>query len=262
VLVVGGTNFRREFVDSAELYDPLVGNWSATGNMNVARFSHTAIVLPDGKVLVVGGYGDDPIAVIKSLNSAELYDPITGTWSMTGSIRDARVAHIAALLLNGKVLVAGGNDGKHGDSLGSAELYDPSTGNWTVTGSLSYANQHFTASTLANGKVLVAGGLGDPVAQLYDPSTETWSPTGRMNASRQDHTACMLKNGEVLVAGGSTYGIVTNGAELYDPSTETWRITASMNAQRQQHDACTLANGKVLVVGGTGTPDTAELFSP
>ncbi|HEY8818385.1 MAG TPA: kelch repeat-containing protein, partial [Candidatus Limnocylindrales bacterium] len=128
---------------------PAVASWSATGTMITARSELAAILLPDGKVLAVGGCGDP---VCNSLASAELYDPHTGTWSATGSMIEARKNHTATLLQNGRVLVAGG--GNHA----SAELYDPTTGTWSATGSMTEARNDHSATLLPNGKVLVAGG--------------------------------------------------------------------------------------------------------
>src|SRR5262249_56355469 len=100
------------------------------GSLNPPRFHHTSTLLPDGRVLVVGGeYRSTPLA------SAELYDPATGTWSNTGSLSTARDSHTATLLTNGMVLVAGGRETDPGPALATAELYDPATGSWSPTGS-------------------------------------------------------------------------------------------------------------------------------
>src|SRR4030095_16315200 len=91
---------------SAELYHPASGTWSATGSLATSHGFHTATLLPNGKVLVVGGFD----GVGRPLVSAELYDPASGTWATTGSFVTARDSHTATLLPNGKVLVAGGNN--------------------------------------------------------------------------------------------------------------------------------------------------------
>ena len=127
--------------------------FSTTGDLSAPRSSHTATLLPGGKVLVVGGYNGDI-----STSSAELYDPSNGIWTVTGSMATARYHHTATLLPNGKVLVAGGVAG-YNMILSSAELYDPSNGMWTVTGTLATERHKHTATLLPNGKVLVAGGL-------------------------------------------------------------------------------------------------------
>src|SRR5207245_1127384 len=79
------------------------GSWSPTDSMSTARYSHTATLLPAGKVLVAGGFNGSG-----TLASAELYDPVAGAWSATGSMSTARDGHTATLLSTGKVLVAGG----------------------------------------------------------------------------------------------------------------------------------------------------------
>ncbi|HEV8422328.1 MAG TPA: kelch repeat-containing protein [Chthoniobacterales bacterium] len=257
VLVAGG-NYNGFFsTPTAELFDPSAETWTTVGSLKEARASHTATLLPNGKVLVAAGrydgYGPFP------LDSAELYDSATGTWTSTGHLTTFRENHAAALLANGKVLVVGGDDYYTSNSVGvlaSAELYDPSSGIWTATGSLATARGGHTATLLPNGKVLVVGGsnLDGLVAsaELYDPQTEMWTATGSLQTARAGHTATLLgsTNGKVLVAGGSSHNGYEASAELYDPATGTWSSTDSLAVGRNSHTATLLLDGSVLIAGG------------
>jgi hypothetical protein len=243
-------------------------SWSYTGNLNTGRFGHTATLLPNGKVLVAGGNG--------GFNTAELYDPGTGTWSNTGNLNTARYGHTATLLPNGKVLIVGGVDAD-GNTMNRAELYDPATGTWNSTGSLNTGRTWHTATLLPNGKVLVAGGEGAngidlSSAELYDLVTETWNSTGNLNSDHFLHTATLLPNGKVLIAGGDYLGGgYLSSAELYDPVAGTWSYTANLNnTPRFAHTATLLQSGKVLVAGGFKfcgldgclSLDSAEVYDP
>jgi len=242
--------------------------WSQTGSLGTARSQHTASLLANGKVLVVGG-----ISVLNPCCSmtatAELYDPATGQWSATGSLSAPRFNHIAVRLANGKVLVAGGNGDSFSISLSTAEIYDPDTGTWSATGNLSVARAGHTATRLGDGRVLVtggfSGGLAHNSAELYDPATGAWSPAGAMNSPRYYHTAALLTNGKVLVVGGTDDLHVLDTAELYDPATRSWTATGNLIAAREAPTATFLPNGKVLVAGGSDelhALDTAELYDP
>jgi N-acetylneuraminic acid mutarotase len=271
VLVAGGFDIYQDILASAELYNPATGTWTLTGSLNVARYDATATLLPNGQVLVAGGEAFDAYGVnIIALASAELYNPATGTWTLTGSLNVARYDHSATLLQNGQVLVAGGY------GLASAELYNPATGQWTLTGSMNMARDGAPATLLSNGQVLVAGGasangLSKTSAELYNPATGQWTLTGSMNAVRARFTMTQLTNGQVLAAGGVDYE--SNGsvqilasAELYNPATGQWTLTGSLNAARVDHAATRLSNGQVLAAGGNGTGfntiASAELYNP
>jgi N-acetylneuraminic acid mutarotase len=268
VLIAGGFG-NNGTLSSTELYDPATGTWSNTGSMSMARYQYTATLLQNGKALIAGGFKG--IGGFNFLNSSELYNPASGTWSSTGSLNTARNNHTATLLPNGKVLVAGG--GNSGSYLSSAELYDPASGTWSSTGSLSTARNSHTATLLPNGKVLVAGGFNSNIlssAELYDPATGTWSTAGSLNTARSTPTATLLPSGKVLVAGGvGSKGSSLSSAELYDPATGTWSTTGSMSTARVSHTSTLLQNGKVLVTGGINFNSgkgsylsSAELYDP
>src|SRR6185503_9571744 len=137
----------------------------------------------------------------------------------TGNLLTGRLGHTATLLLNGKVLVAGGYNGLY---LTSAQLYEPASGTWTATGSLGTGRLGHTATLLPNGKVLVAGGYNGlylTSAELYDPVSGTWTATASLANERSAHTATLLPNGKVLVAAGyNSVPMTLRSAELYDPA--------------------------------------------
>ncbi len=245
--------------------------WAFTGSLNARRNSHTATVLPNGKVLVAGGNSGTGIHDI--LRSAELYDPATGTWSLTGSMDVPRYHSTATLLPNGKVLVAEGITSRTSVTA-TAELYDPATGTWSLTGDITTTRFWHSATLLRNGKLLIAGGHSGQdgprhSAELYDPASGTWSVTGRLlntgGAGRMMHTATLLQNGKVLVAGGidgDDFEVGFSSAELYNPDTGTWSVAGSLSTNRALHTATLLQNGKVLVVGGSNAEGSAELYDP
>ncbi len=305
VLVAGGNS-----ANSAELYDPATGTFSYTGNMTSARNGHRATLLPNGKVLLTGGSYYNALGSPVWLNSAELYDPATGTFTAISNMASNRnVQHTATLLPNGKVLIAGGYYGLGSGAsnyLNSTELYDPATGTLTAAGTLPAPRAGHSATLLPDGNVLIAAGGnfgGYPVPVLYNPDTGvftatgtmigqmsggqtdtllpngnvlftysgstpgisgwtekynsvagTFSAAGYMTTGRTGQTATLLPNGKVIVIGG---GIAS--AELYDPTTSAFTATGSMAVGRNSHTATLLPNGKVLVIGGCGCT-SAELF--
>ncbi|WP_437833783.1 Kelch repeat-containing protein [Sorangium sp. So ce1153] len=243
VLVTGG--FRN--LDIAELYDPKDYTWRLMRSMSTGRRSHTATLLQDDQVLVVGGEGKADKAPV---NTVELYDLMTDTWAPRASMATARHLHSATRLLNGKVLVAGGltEVASSASFLYSAELYDPAADTWSPAPPMNFARYGHAATLLADGKVLVAGGapyeaaLGS--AEIYDPALDIWTPTGSMTAKDDWFLPSMalLHNGEVLAVGDP-------GAERYDPTAGAWSPTSPMIIHHGGFSATTLHSGKVLVVG-------------
>ena len=251
-------------VASAELYDPATGEFTATGSMNLARSGHTATLLNNGMVLIAGGAGGKNGGGLATA-TAELYDPATGTFTLTENMVSAHEAHTATLLNNGMVLIAGGNNLVFGVGKvqGNAELYDPITGIFTPTGSMSSAREYHTATLLNNGTVLIAGGdanvyntASDDVSlnvlatsELYDPVAGTFTPTGSMANARHFQAATLLNNGEVLIEGGDNDGNPLATAELYDPNAGSFSLTGEMGNARVLHTATLLNNGDVLIAG-------------
>jgi MYXO-CTERM domain-containing protein len=236
--------------------------WSAVDPMGTARSSLGASTVVDRgavKILVSGGSASGT-----ELASAELFDPTSGTWSATGSMKAARSGHAAIYLRDlGAALVVGGVGG--GDLLASAEGFYG--GAWFDAGSLSTARMATVAVDLPR-KVMVVGGLGAggalASAEVLDIDTFTWSRTGSLAIPRDGHTATALADGRVLVAGGYN-GAFLDSAEIYDPATGTWSPTGSLLRGRAFHTATLLGTGEVLVAGGEyhlGPTATAELYDP
>ncbi len=237
-----------------------------TGDMVEARYYHTATLLQNGKVLVVGG---DPPDEWASRATAELYDPLAGTFQLTGSMSTGRDEHTATLLPNGNVLITGGGIA-YWLSYNTAEIYDPSTGQFTPTGQLSARRSNHTATLLKNGKVLIIGGVNwtdditDPnllrAVELYDPQSGTFSPAGSLAKPMWGHSATLLPDGRVLVIGG-TYGYsgdTSTAVLIYDPQTESFTSVGSTNQPLESHTATLLPTNTVLIAGGKFYPPGSD----
>jgi large repetitive protein len=252
-------------VPGAELYNPATNTTTATGSLGTARCYGCAYVkLPDGKVLVTGGWNGGAV-----FNSGELYNPATGTFAATiGNMTAPRVEHSAVLLNNGKVLILGGYDGT--TPYTSAELYDPATQTFTSTGSMAAARYRATVVKLLDGKVLITGGLygatNDTIvtsSEIYDPVAGSFSPTGIMVTPRLS-PAVLLDDGRVLFTGGWSGTAAQQSAEVFSPATGTFSPLGSMTSVRNGHFVVKLASGAVVIGGGHDgvmNIDTAEMFN-
>ena len=233
------------------------GTWTTTGSLNTPRQGHTATLLANNQVLVVGGTAAGGI-----LNSAELYNPVTGRWTVTGNMATSRIDHSATLLPNGRVLVAGGENAA--GPLNSAELYDSATGHWTLTGHMTVARVLHGATLLQNGQVLVAAGdisVGSTgaTAEIYDSSRGAWKATGSLR-SFHSFVLTVLQNGQALAVDQSDSSLTPG--ELYEPSTGQWRLTADMYYSQSGVSTALLSNGSVLVYGNKFSCYAGEVYDP
>lgn len=241
---------------STRTYAPRTGTLVSTGSPEAARFSHTATLLPDNRVLIAGGMQSNGVW----LDSAEVYDPARGRFLPAGKMLSRRAGAMAALLPSGTVLIAGGTDGS-GKSLRTTEIYDPEKNTFIPGPKMLAARADGVAVLLRSGKVLIAGGCaqGDgerlASAELYDPATGSFSWTGSMHVPRGYFNAVALSDGEVLVTGGMSGGqlpdvTVEASAETYNPATGRFTLTSPMNAPRYKHGMALLKDGRVLIIGG------------
>ncbi|MFF8731198.1 Kelch repeat-containing protein [Streptomyces sp. NPDC015171] len=228
VLVAGGEGEQSRGVvrplRSAELFHPDTGRWTPAEPMTDARLDHRAVRLPDGRVLVAGGNAGAAGPTPAGLSFCELYDPVTRTWSPTGSLRLPRSGHQATLLTDGSVLVTGGA----GLGVRRARVYNPQS-QWR--------------------------------SELYNPASGTWTQAGNMPVGRNFHRALLLPSGRVLVLGGAnsaTYDAGYAQTALYDPRSRVWLRAGGLRTGRYYCSATLLADGRVLAAGGTVRSGTAD----
>ena len=237
---------------TTELFDLATTRFEPGPSMSVERVSHLAAALPDGSVLVAGGWTKRGLS-----RTAERYDPDDGAFHAVGQLVTARGAPTATRLRDGRILIVGGTGGA--GPLRTAELYLPATRAFEATGSLAAPRQAHTAVRLRDGRVLVVGGSngGGVLAstELYDPRTGRFTPGPRLGTARHKHAAVTLRNGSVLVLGGSDardyFGRYAT-AELLRLGTPRFKPTGTMAVRRFKlgDSVSLLADGRVLVGGG------------
>ena len=251
------------------------------------REGAVAATLPDGNVLIAGGYNDnDPRRGIP-LSSAEIFNPATGRFSRLAgpgqSTTEPRYGSVAARLPDGKVLIAGGSSASEGPpnppfTVSSAELFSPATDTFSkLTGagqSLTEPREGAVAATLPNGEVLIAGGFAEfnvvTSTELFNPATNTFSkltgPGQSLTEPRRGAVAAALPSGQFLIAGG----VEATSAELFNPATDTFsKLTGAGQSPTEEREgavAATLSSGEVLIAGGYNRSShflaSAELFNP
>jgi len=247
---------------------PRVGTLMPAAPMLAPRSGQSATLLPDGKVLIAGGMRRNQ----DFYKSAELFDPVTGSFKLTGEMAERRVGQIAVLLRSGKVLVAGGWTGHGGTD--SAEVYDPQTGRFTAIAKMTARRGRPCATMLPTGDVLITGGEDHDgpdgrlaSAEIFHAATLSFQATGSMHHARVAHTSTLLNSGKVLIVGGKGESLIAS-AELYDPRTGTFSEAGSLIAARYKHTAGLLPDGRVLIAGGSderdwsGNLNSAEVYDP
>jgi len=253
---------------TAMTYSPATRSWTTVPDMSVARSDATATALPDGRVLVVGGFDGRVIQLTNPtraglqklpLASSLFFNPSSSTWTTGPELTTGRYGHSAIALKGGRVLIVGGSDGQASERLlNTGELFDPATRKWIGAGSIGAARTQFTLTALADGRALLAGGLaadGLTVLRstlLYDPTQNLWSPGPELANLRTGHAAAVLADGRVLVTGGVDQIGRLASSELLDPSAKSWSATGALATPRSNHLAISLPDGRILAIGGSG----------
>jgi hypothetical protein len=257
VMVVGGVSTGSTYAP-VEIYDPAADQWSL-GPELPARYGHIQATLPDGRILVAGGWNG-----LTKLTDAYLFNQTTGLWTEVGSLHTAfNQGATTVVLNNGKVLVFNG---------ANAELFDPITETWSVASEVPYPSDGASATTLTDGRILVAGGQplspggnATSAAKIYDPATDEWTITTQMPIARAYHSASLMEDGKVLLASGLTLpsGFAPNSS-IYDPATATWSSATAMNLSRYTTSQATAADGSIMIFGGGSYPSTLinEIYHP
>lgn len=221
ILIMGGRNATTNFVAQSEIYEPSSNAFRLSGVMPGRIIQASVTRLLDGRVLLVGVNTNSTTPV------AQMFDPVTETFSTVSGVLTARSGHQATLLSDGRVLISGGRTGSPSSVVSATEIFDPSTGTFTAGPDMLQGRINFSATALPDGTVLIAGGQTNTssvypatlAAELYNPSTGVFSAAGTMLTNQFNHAATLLRNGAVMFAGGSTGlpGMFVNRVQVYDP---------------------------------------------
>jgi N-acetylneuraminic acid mutarotase len=265
------------YTNITDVYNPTTNSFTRVGDMARGRHRFATALLNDGKVLAIGGMYQNG-ATYTSLATVEIFDPITETWSYTGSLNVAREGAVAVVLPNGKVLVTGGMMRAPGTTyLSSAEIYDPATGLFTYVNSMPQARGSATGALMADGRVFIAGGYNGTnghmkSAVIYNPSLNTWTTvTSQMNSVHSEGGAVtlLMNDGRMIVAGGwnPSNGVWT--IDVYNPTTISFVAGANLPQFSHGRGGITghvLSNGLVAFIGGSSAlgdiANTIVLYDP
>lgn len=284
VLLVGGENVdTRTPLDAVDVFDPRTNELRPAAPLPAPRSNHEAVLLDDGRVLVLGGGRSAPVGAGSGEGvtaSAILYDPERDAWEETGSLAEARSHFAATRLPDGRVLVAGGtagtyenagtctgaaNCGSLGDTLGTAEIFDPASGTFSPAGSLATARTLFTLEVLDDGRVLAIAGMNDArqgfsSTEIFDPTTAAWSLGPSLaSEARIFHASARLPSGRILVGGGKlpdTYFLAS--VDIVDVDAGEARSVSDLGIAQTLPRFVELDSGGVLAVGGFRCPRPCE----
>jgi len=252
-----------------------------SATMNDSRAFHNVVQLQDGRFMVIGGnqgpYGSGGNYYTKILNTCEIYDPATGTWSNTANMFKHRAGATALVLPDGRVIVAGGSEGNAshnladvadllGTALKTTEIYNPATNSWTWGPNMSEPKAGAMAAVLNDGRWMIAGGITHTTIfgldipdfsnniSIYNPTTNSFSNAGTMKDKRALGAITVMGNGNVFIAGGGGGDILNIGpirkTEVYNPSNSSTTRKADLSTASAFGVAVTMPNGTAMVIGG------------
>jgi len=250
-ILVSGTNGSPHPLATCEIFDVKEQKWKYISSMNTGRMYHTLVNFKDGRIMAIGGWGE---------NSCEILDKDYSKWVITDSLKTKRLYGQTTTLLNdGRVLLVGGQTSN--ETLKECEIYNPQTQKWEITEDLDTVRVYHTATLLNDGRVLVVGGtnLGKGYyssCKIFDPVTNKWNAAASMNYVRANHSATLLPDGKVIVLGGRLKKV-----EIYDPLKDTWEVVGETAFIIGRNKALSIKNGEYLVaVEGQDGPGW-EVFS-
>lgn len=268
VYVAGGSSVSSGALRTTLLFDPMVvdpatgrmGTWTSGPALDVGVWAATATLVPSGTslpdgttltrnlVVVAGGRRSS----VQDSTIVNTYDADANTSGQVAPMLGARSSHVAALLPDGFILVAGGFESQTG-----AEVYNLATNQWTGVGSLVPGRYGAASAQLPDGRVVVSGGWSNMQdVRLFNPTGRTWSATANLLIGRHGHHAYSLCDGRVLVTGGSAAG--AGSSEIYDPDAPSWMFTPAMVSTLAHRASARLADGRILVAGGSNDGSTAN----
>lgn len=258
------------FLVIGQIHPQQYGGWIRVDSLHFARSDHSSLELPNGNILVTGGYSDQDT----SLAECEIFDIVNNYWVGTSSMQIPRYRHHSVLLNNNNVLVIGGFKNK------TCEIFDIDSTKWSLTDSTNFHRDGgSTINLLDNNHVLLVGGyyFSEDNSQvffldsceIYDLNLGKWTVTSPLNVVRAYHTATKLLNGNILVTGGHNQIKALRSCELYNVQSGTWSFVDSLNDPRMYHSSNLLPNGKILVAGGKNSDDpqgpwlkSCEVYDP
>lgn len=279
ILIIGGrsTNQAGTPLASAEIYDPEFDTFTATGSLVVPRRSHRAILLDDGRVLVTGGGNNASTGLTIAMDTAEVYNPSTGEFTLlTSTMSDRRQYHNMEKMSDGKVLVIGGGRGPGlSDPVQSVDIFNPADNSFTDAGDMIYKRMTVGVSPIDDDKVLLAfawdGGdvTNDSEILSYDVATSTVSfelTSEKPVHGKVDIFAVTLLDGTVLMPlGGNEQLDVLPDTTLYRPETDDFVLAGATQYPNTGGNSDLLKDGRAAFAGGfsfAGIMNTTEIYTP